>query len=203
MNGNYSGYGFFGCSLPFFDKALSIDPSANLSYSRNINYINSEKNTTTNASANVELGVSVELDFIEFTVNGQYDYTIPKTTLNNEVNQPYSSYSYGFDMEITLPKKFVITTDAEHTFNNQRSDGYNINYFIWNAEFGKKFGKKENLIVGVKGFDLLNQNINNQRYVNANVVTDSKTTIVKRYILLELTYKFNSNKAKATDEEEF
>jgi hypothetical protein len=33
------------------------------------------------------------------------------------------------------------------------------------------------------------------------VITDTKTSIIKRYFLLQLIYKFNSNKTKEEDED--
>ena len=47
--------------------------------------------------------------------------------------------------------------------------------------------------------DILNQNRNLLRQVNANVITDNLTTIISRYFLLRLTYKFNNNNTKEDD----
>ena len=46
---------------------------------------------------------------------------------------------------------------------------------------------------------LLNQNINLQRQINGNVITDNNTQIISRYFLVKLTYKFNNNKTKEDD----
>jgi hypothetical protein len=42
--------------------------------------------------------------------------------------------------------------------------------------------------------------LNLSRQVNGNIVTDNYTSIISRYFLLKLTYKFNNNKTK---EDEF
>ena len=44
-----------------------------------------------------------------------------------------------------------------------------------------------------------NQNLNLQRQVNGNVVTDNYTRLITRYFLLKLTYRFNKNKTKEDD----
>ena len=49
--------------------------------------------------------------------------------------------------------------------------------------------------------DILNQNINNDRQVYANQITDTKTQIIRRFVLLRVTYKFNSQKAKENEDE--
>jgi len=61
--------------------------------------------------------------------------------------------------------------------------------------------KNENLIVSIDATDILNQNINTSRTIQDNVITDNKTNIISRYILLKAIFKFNSNKTKENDEE--
>ena len=80
--------------------------------------------------------------------------------------------------------------------NGQRADGYNLNFFIWNAEISKSFLKTENLVLSVVGKDMLNQNINAQRTVSGNVVTDNRTKIISRYFLMKLTLRFNNRGTK-------
>jgi hypothetical protein len=95
---------------------------------------------------------------------------------------------------------FTIKIDANYSINSQRAAGFNKNIFIVNAELSKAFFKTENLIITLSGNDLLNQNLNLSRQVNGNIVTDNYTSIISRYFLLKLTYKFNNNKTK---EDEF
>ena len=83
--------------------------------------------------------------------------------------------------------------------NTQRADGYNINFLIINFSLEKRFTKNENIILSLKN-DVLNQNIIAQRLIQNNMIIDNKTTIISRYFLLRLTYKFNNNKTKAQDE---
>jgi hypothetical protein len=55
------------------------------------------------------------------------------------------------------------------------------------------------LIVAITGNDILNQNINARRTVSGNAVTDFRTTIISRYFLLKVTYRFNNRKTKEDD----
>jgi hypothetical protein len=68
-----------------------------------------------------------------------------------------------------------------------------------NVEFSKKFLPTRNLTVAIRGNDILNQNINAQREVLGNKVTDYRTTIISRYFLLKVTYRFNNRKTKEDD----
>jgi hypothetical protein len=201
VNGNYSSYGYLSFRRPIFG-ILKIGPDLNGSYSNNVNYINGQQNVTTQLNYSAGLELALELENFEVSINGSYDYNDPNSTISNESNKPYYSYDLNADLEWKLPKKFVIGTDAVYKNNSQRAEGYNVNYVIWNASLSKQFLKKENLIVGIEAYDILNQNINARRTVSDNRIIDSKSQVIRQYFLLRVTYKFNSNKEKGEDDDE-
>ncbi|MCD6066772.1 MAG: hypothetical protein K0S33_1598 [Bacteroidetes bacterium] len=203
VNGNANVDAWFGMGIPLFKKIMTINPNANAGYYSTTTYINGQKNITTNINTEASLELSANTDKINATIGYGYKYYIPNSTLNNETNRPYATQEMGAELTWQLPKKFVIGQDVTYTINSKRANGYNLNYVIWNASFGKKFGKKENLVITVEGFDLLNQNISTNRTVQSNVITDTKTAIIKRYFLLRVLYKFSSNKEKEEDEGNF
>ena len=200
VNGNLFSNVYFGAGIPFLSRKLEIEPNANASYNRYTNFINTEKNITQNTSFSGGLDFSLKLDSLEITVGNTYSYTNPVSSLSSVSNKPYSSQRYEFDLEWQLKRHFTIKIDANYSINSQRADGFNKNIFIVNAELSKAFFKTENLIIALTGNDLLNQNLNLSRQVNGNIVTDNYTSIISRYFLLKLTYKFNNNKTK---EDEF
>ena len=200
VDGNLFSNVYFGAGIPFLSRKLEIEPNANASYNRYTNFINTEKNITQNTAISGGLDFSVKLDSLEITIGNTYSYTNPVSSLSSVSNIPYSSQRYEFDLEWQLKRHFTIKIDANYTINSQRADGFNRNIFIVNTELSKAFFKTENLIFTLSGNDLLNQNLNLSRQVNGNIVTDNYTSIISRYFLLKLTYKFNNNKTK---EDEF
>jgi len=200
VDGNLFGNVFFGAGIPFLSRKLEIEPNANASYNRYTNFISGAKNITQNTALSGGLDFSVKLDSLEITIGNTYSYTNPVSSLSSVSNKPYSSQRYEFDLEWQLKRHFTIKIDANYSINSQRADGFNKNIFIVNAELSKAFFKTENLIITLSGNDLLNQNLNLSRQVNGNIVTDNYTSIISRYFLLKLTYKFNNNKTK---EDEF
>ncbi len=201
VDGNFVISGFMGLEKPFFNKILEFTPDINVDYSSNTNYINGQKNITTTASFGGDLEVQVEYE--EFTLNltGNYGYNVPNSTLSSVSNKPYTSQSYRAEISWGLPAGFYLATDAEYVINSRRTAGYNINYLLWNASLGKSFFETEELWVYLKGNDILNQNISTGRTVQTNVITDTKTNIIKRYLLLQVVWKFNSQKQKKEEDE--
>ena len=99
-----------------------------------------------------------------------------------------------------LPFKLRIESEATYEIQSYpQSSDRNISLLIWDFEISKRFLKTENLILSISGNDILNQNIIAQRSINDNVITDNRTTIISRYFLARLTYKFNNTKTKEKD----
>lgn len=168
----------------------------NGSYNKYSSFINKQQNITTTSNVNAGLGIAVNLDTLTFNISYNYGYNSPSSTISTAGNKPYSDQQYQASLLLKLPFKFSIETDASYNINSNRTNGYNINYFLWNAAVNKSFFKNENLILTLSGNDILNQNINTSRNIQDNVITDNKTNIISRYFLLKLTYKFNSTKTK-------
>ena len=200
VNGNSYAYAYLTASVPLFKKKLVLGGSVEFNHSKYSNFINKQKNRTQNTGINSKLAAVIQLDTMELSFTYIYNYNLPSSSLSNLSNQPYSQQKYGASFLLKLPYKFLLETDIEHVVNGQRTEGYNIDYTIWNASLSKIFFKKENVILSFKCFDILNNNIHANRIIEDNIIIDNKTNIISRYFLLKLTYKFYSSKKGETGE---
>jgi len=201
IQGNYTGSAYLGGGFPIFKRFLKVYYYLNGSYNNNVSFLNREKNTTTHTVISPGLNLERENDKLTFGIGGNYQYNVPRQTINPESVKPYYSYELNARLRVKLPKQFLIQSDAVYTNNGNRSPGFNLNYVIWNASVSKTFFKAESLILSAEMNDILNQNISNQRNIEANQISDIKTQIIKRYVLIRLLYKFTSQQAKANNEE--
>ena len=199
INGNYNANVWFGGGFPVLKKFFKIYYNFNGSFSNNVSYVNNVKNISQNASFNPGLNLEKNAEKFNVSIGGDYSYNIPKSNLSIQSNQPYFSYGIEGSVTLKLPKKFMVTTDGRYNDNGNRTHGYNLKYFIWNAAIAKSFLKTENLILSINANDILNKNISNQRYISSNQIVDTKTQIIKRYFLIKLLYKFNNQKTKIDD----
>lgn len=199
VSGNYFMNGSLHSSYSYFDKKLMLGPSIDLRQNSNLNYINKQENKVINSSLGTSLYIYLSLDSLEFSINGSMQYSQPTSSLSAVPDHPYFTYTYEAWVKWLLPKGFEIETDASWYINTRRAEGYNVQYVIWNAAFSKKFLKKENLILGLSAVDMLDQNLDLQRSVQDNVISDSRTNAVSRYVLFRLTYKFTSPNPSADE----
>jgi len=199
VNGNMSASAGIGGGIPIQGLVIQLRPMIGSSYNKFNNYINGNKNITNQLSMSVGGEFVVNLDTFEMTLGANYLYSRPKNSLSSVADMPFEEQKYSASFTWLLPLGFHVKSDANYLINSRRTQGYNINSFVWNAEFGKHFLPTENLIVSIVANDLLDQNINTTRVVRANVITDNRTKVISRYFLAKVTLKFNSTKTKESE----
>ena len=199
VDGNISSSIFAGAGFPILNRKIEFEPNLVGTYMKYTNFIDGEENITQNSMISGGLEIQFNFDSLEFSIENNYSYTNPVSSLSAFSNQPFSTQRYTGKVEWRIKRGFKIKADANYSINKGRSQGFDQNIFVINAELSKAFLKTENLILAINANDILNQNINLIREVNGNVITDNFTTIISRYFLLRLTYKFNNNNTKEDD----
>jgi hypothetical protein len=202
IDGNFYSNLYLGGGLPVFNKLFKIDYNFSISHNNNVAFVNDQKNITQNTSISPGLTFEKEFGETEISIGGDYNYNIPKQTISLQSNQPYYSYGLNAGFRTKLLERLNLSAEANYTNNGNRANGYNINYVIVNGSVSYSFLKAKNLLVAFDANDILNQNINNQRSVQANKIVDTKTQIIQRFFLLRVTFKFTSQKPKAGEEDE-
>ncbi len=199
VDGNIFSTLYAGAGFPILNRKMEFEPNVNASYSKYTNFIDDQENITKNASISGGLNIQFNFDSLEFNLENNYSYVNPESSLSEFSNQPYSTQRYTAGLDWRIRGGFQIKASLNYTINQGRSQGFDQNIFVINAELNKSFLKTQNLILSLNANDILNQNINLIREVNGNVITDNFTRIISRYFLMRLTYKFNTTKTKEDD----
>lgn len=193
VNGNANANAAIYYGYPFYDKKFYVKPSLMYSNNRYNTLVNSAKNLTKDNVYTANLELSYTTDSLEINIEATYNHQNTQSTIANTSVIPYANQEYSLEVNWILPLRFRINVDNTYYINSKLAQGYNLKYLITNVELNRNFLKKENLIASVKIYDLFNQNVNAQRTVSSNVITDSKTFVISRYFLIGLTYKFSSS----------
>lgn len=202
INVDRAGYLYYwaGTGIPFKKvKDLRLDINANGNFTSSQNEINGLMNDTKNTGIGSDLSLNYNGDTLRFEIGAGFDYNIPFNSLTTASNQPYTTYDFNILVDWTLPYRWFIKTDASYTVNTGRTNGYNLNYVIWNASIQRSFLKTGNLLLGIEAYDILNQNISNYRSINNNVIVDQRVNIIRRYFMFKMTLRFNNNHTKEED----
>lgn len=194
INGNYHCNLDVGGNKALNKQWMKINYDLNAGFSHTMLFVNNGKAPAKAYEIRPRLSLSGRSGWLEWNLGGDYKYSVVRQNLSSVTIAPYYSYNLNFDLRLRMPAGFTMASNGSYVHNGKRANGYNTAYFILNASIGKSFGKREDLVFSIEAYDLLAQNINSYRYVQANRITDTKTALIQRYFLARLLYKFSRTK---------
>lgn len=187
--GNLTVNTFLNYGMPITKIKCNINFNAGFTYSRTPSLINTLSNWSNNYGVNGGLVLSSNInDKIDFTLSYFGNYNIVKNTLQTSSDNNYYTHSANLRFNWMFWKGFVFNTSVQNTLYAGVSQGYNQNIFLWNASLGYKFLKDKSLEVKASVNDILNQNSGVSRTVNDTYIEDTQTQVLKRYLLVSVTY---------------
>jgi len=197
LNGNMSVNSFFTYGLPITKIKCNINFNAGFNYTRTLGLINNATNWSNTYGVNGGLVLSSNInEKIDFTVSYNGNYNIVKNTLQTSANNNYYTHNANLKFNWQFWKGFVLNTGLQNTLYSGISNGFNQNIFLWNAALGYKFLKDESLDVRFSVNDVLNQNSGISRTVTETYVEDSKNQVLKRYLMVTVTYTLRNFKKR-------
>jgi len=202
INGNWNAGGGIGYNIGLGkEKAFSLDVDLGGDYSRNVGFYNNVsgddastdvKSITHNISLDTGLDFSYRTELFSAALNGRLNYAYSKNNMNEMGNQKTYDFSYGAELEWNAPWGTTLTTDIG--MSSRR--GYaqremNTNELLWNAQLSHSFLRGRALTVMLEVNDILGQQTNISRNIDALMRTDSRYNAIYQYGMLRVVYKFN------------
>ncbi|MCQ2375964.1 MAG: outer membrane beta-barrel protein [Salinivirgaceae bacterium] len=155
--------------------------------------VNGAKGDNKNYSLTGNLTLSSNISQnVDFTLSYWGGYNIVENSLNKMGNQNYYNHTLSGNLNVLLGTRFVIATDAAHTYTNGLGANRDNNYVQWNAAFGCKFFKDRRGELRLKVNDILDKTQSVSRSIQNDNVTTTTTDVLRRYVMLTFTYKFQS-----------
>ncbi|MGV3508701.1 MAG: TonB-dependent receptor [Sphingobacteriaceae bacterium] len=184
---NFSVYSHYSRKVPKLGFTVGLD--LNISGSKNFNYINNSLNTIESNSffsgLNARKYVAKKYNF---WIGAGPSYYINKSSLQDRVNNSGGGFRSDGSFTIFLPGKLEISSNYRYNLT-KKTEAFDedVDYFIWNSSFSKKFLKDESLKLSLSGNDLLNQNVGFQR----SSFSQTSYNTIRRYYMLSLLWDFN------------
>ena len=194
INGNWNARAGFGYNTALRNKKFNIGTHTNISFANNVGYLATdkltEKNTTTDLNFTERLTASYRNEWFEIGLNGSLSYSWEKDKLRPENNQEPYTYSYGGNLQISMPWNMTLTTNI----SNQCRRGYtdssmNRNELIWNAQLSQTLFKNASLTFEM--YDILKNQSNITRQLTANGRSVYEYNGVNSYCMLHFIYRLN------------
>ena len=198
INGNWNVNGGFSFNTALDSTAhWNVGTDTRLRYNNFVSYVaqqkaDAEKNTTRTTNINQRLTAGYRNDWLEITLDGQVNYQHSRNELQPTANLDTWQFNYGGQFLVRLPWDFEVSSNLHERSRRGYSDqSMNTNELIWNGQISKTFLKTKALIVALNFYDLLGQQSNYERWVNATSRSDTRYNSVNSYAMLHIRYRIN------------
>ena len=175
-----------------------ITGSINATYSHRVGYVNlnrtatPDRNVTHTYNVNPSVSLSFRNKWLSFSLNGRVTYARTDNRLQASNNLTTWNYQYGGNTKITFPWGSNLSTDFHMYSKRGYSDEtLNTNELLWNAQLSHSFLRGKVLTVMLQWYDILNQQTNFTRTVNANGWRDQEVNAITSYAMLHVSYRLN------------
>ncbi len=128
-----------------------------------------------------------------FIIKPSYNFVYTITKYKNSFIKERTNKLQNFNLEMTnfIQKHWVIGNDFGYSYNSNISGAFKKDFYLWNTSVSYKF-LKDKMNFKIKVYDLLNQNQSNSRSITSTAIIDSENTVLKRYVMFSLLYKFQN-----------
>lgn len=193
LDGYWSLRSFFTYAFPvkFIKSNLSVN--AGLTYAKVPGLINNVLNKSNSYNYNAGLVVASNIsEYIDFNVSYAANFNVVKNSIQPQLNNNYISQTAGVQLNVLNKKGWFVQNDLNNQSYSGLTDGFNQNYWLWNAAVGKKFLKNQAGELKLSVFDLLKQNQSIVRTVTETYVEDVQNQVLQQYFMLTFTYKLKN-----------
>jgi len=195
LDNYYTARIFYVYGFPVKQIKSNLNVNAGVNYGHTPSIINNLLNMSNSyaLSSGIFIGSNVS-DKLDFSLAYNANYTIVKNSVQRQSDNSYFNHAASFKINWIFYKGFVLNTDVTQTLYNGLTQNYSQSYFLWNAYIGYKFFKNNALEAKLSVFDILNQNRSIGRNITGSYTEDYKTTVLRRYGMLTLTYTLRNFK---------
>lgn len=221
INGNWSARGNFMYNTGLGEKKLfNISTSTNLSYNNAVGYVSSfnsstprplpamfrakadydqifatyarEKSTTRTVGVGENLNASYRASWFDVGLLGSLNYQHSRSTLQQYNNMDTWNFAYGANANFNFDFGLSISTDIRMNSRRGYSEAsMNTDELLWNAQISYGFLKKRAATISLQAYDILRQQSNVSRVINAMQRSDSWTNAINSYFMVHFIYKLN------------
>ena len=205
INGNWNMSGML-----MFNTAIdstgywNVNTFTSAGYNNYVGYLSldkradSQKNTTRTTTLSERLSGSYRNSWLEVELDGTLNYTHTRNLLQSQSNLDTWQFSYGGSVTVYMPWGMSIATNMhENSRRGYNDNSMNTNELIWNAQISQPFLKGNALNVSLQFYDILHNQSNFSRTINAMQRSDTRYNSVNSYAMLHVVYRMNLFGGKA------
>jgi hypothetical protein len=181
-------------ALPVKGMKSNVNFNGGISYTKQPGLINSRENMSKNLTFSLGTVIASNIsEFVDFTVSYSANFNKVRNNLRADLNQKYFSHNGGLQLHLLSKRGWFLQNDINNRLYTGLGEGFNQNFFLWNAGIGKKFLKDRKGEVKMSVFDLLKQNRSiNRTILDDGGIRDDRNVVLTQYFMLTFTYNLRN-----------
>lgn len=189
LDGSRNIRSFITFGFPVKKIQCNLNLNTGVSYTRTPGLINDRQNISGTFTVSQGFVLSSNIsDKVDFRLSYTGNINFVDNTIRKDMNSDYYNHNAGFRIDWITWRNLVLQTDITHSLYAGMSEGYNEDFLLWNAGIGKKVFANQRGEIRLSVFDILDRNRTISRTVTGFYVEDSRTELLRRYLMLTFTY---------------
>lgn len=197
-------------------KVFTLATSTNAAFTRSVGFVSSSSSTAFSGIPTLEqlnalfasvaaeksvsrvltLGENIDLAYRrslwDVALNGRVNYQHSRASLQAGTNLDTWSFAYGATANLNLPFGLSLSTDIRmQSRRGFSASSMNTNELLWNAQLSQSFLRDRSLTLSLRFYDILSQQSDISRTVNAMMRADTWSNSLYAYAMLHVIYKLN------------
>lgn len=192
--GYFGGISFYG-SFSILNKRATLITASSFNIGKDYSSINGivSSLSKTNISQSIRFDYSYKELFEISTLAGINSGKVRNSIQSNFANR-YTEYLLSVEGKIALPKGTDFKVNTKYATISGGSDSFNKNRLTVNISATKSFFSKNQGLVKIQVYDLLNNNGSIARNTAVGYIEDIQTMSISRFTLFSFSYFFNQRK---------
>ncbi|MFD1016637.1 outer membrane beta-barrel protein [Winogradskyella rapida] len=173
-------------------RTLKLRLRGNYGVSKIINFNNGVKYASHVNTFSPRVGVDFIWDkVLEFKPYYNLSFTNNAYDIEAFEDRTFTNHDLGLKTTTFLPENLEWRNDISFNYNPDVAEGFQRSAWFWNSTLAYSIFN-DKAVITLKVYDLLDQNTNARRVATQDYIEDRQSTVLRRYFMLSLSYKFNS-----------
>ncbi|BDS14267.1 outer membrane beta-barrel protein [Aureispira anguillae] len=193
----YQGNLYVNFSRPIKPLGVKFNLGANGQFNSRKTLINEVGNTELTQQYTFKASVeNRKKQIVDALVGAKIEMNKSTFSINNSLNIFYLNYVAYADLKLTIAKKWNISSSFDYNIYANEAFANDIYIPIWSASISRTFLKANQLKIELRAFNILDQQVNVQRFSQNETIGESRTNTLGRYFMISARYKITQVGAK-------
>ncbi|MEM9934361.1 MAG: outer membrane beta-barrel protein [Bacteroidota bacterium] len=192
VDNTFSALAFGSYSTPIRSLKINLRVNSNLSYNRNIQFLN-ERETPTNRyilSGGLRLD-NRKKDVLDLAIGSNISYTLTTYDDAETADQTFLNQRYYAELGLFLGKKWRVGSQINYRLYEGDGFGEQEAIPIWEASLSHYFLKNNRGEFRLSAYDILNKNIGINQTSDLNYIEEERITSLARYVMFSFVYNLS------------